>query len=294
MKKRIFLLLSLVLGTMLAACGTGTQPQVAATTLPVYQFTAAITDGTPVTVTRLVTESVSCLHDYSMTVNQMRSIEGAEVVVISGAGLEEFMDEALANAKHTVDASEGVQLLEGGLHHGHEHKHEQEHVHETDPHIWLSPENAMTMAKNISAGLSQIYPEHQDTFQKNLEGLLRQLQQLKDYGSEKLGDLTARELITFHDGFGYLAHAYDLTILEAIEEEAGSEVSADELTHLIELVQEHSLPAIFTESNGSTSAASVISASTNVPVFTLDMAMSGDDYFAAMYHNIDTLREALQ
>ena len=59
-------------------------------------------------------------------------------------------------------------------------------------------------------------------------------------------------------------------------------------------MEEHRLSAVFTEVNGSPSAASVICAETGARAFALDMAMSGDSYFDAMYHNIDTIKEALQ
>ncbi len=300
-KKKAILFLFMMLSVIFTACAPAAQIQVAATTLPVYQFTASICEGTPIAVTRLVTESVSCLHDYSLTVRQMKAIEGADVVVLSGAGLEDFMAESLEKAKYTIDASADVTLLDGGHHHhedeADEHSHEGEedaHHHDKDPHIWLSPVNAISMAKTICSGLSQQYPEYQSTFEANLDKLVQKLDELNEYGMTQLKDLSCRELITFHDGFGYLAHAYDLDILEAIEEESGSEASASDLTHLIDVVQEHHLPAIFTETNGSSSAASVISSETKVSVFSLDMAMSGDDYFASMYHNIDTLKEALQ
>ena len=81
--------------------------------------------------------------------------------------------------------------------------------------------------------------------------------------------------------------------MRAVEEESGSEASAGELKHLIEEVRHHAFPAIFTETNGSDSAASVISRETGASIYTLDMAMSGDSWFDAMYHNIDTLKEAL-
>ena len=149
------------------------------------------------------------------------------------------------------------------------------------------------MAGNICAGLSQRYPEYADTFSANLDGLLSDLDALQSYGESSLSGLTCRNLVTFHDGFSYFAQAFDLTILEAIEEESGSEASAKELKHLIGIVREHDLPAIFTERNGSTSAAEVISRETGVAVYSLDMAMSGDSYFDAMYRNIDTIKEAL-
>ena len=164
---------------------------------------------------------------------------------------------------------------------------------EHDPHIWLSPENAKIMSRNICNGLANRYPAYADTLQANLNKLLAELDALQAYGEETLSDLSCRELVTFHDGFAYFAHSFDLEILEAVEEESGSEASAKELKHLIGLVNGYQLPAVFAEINGSVSAANVISQETGVPLYQLDMAMAGEDYFASMYHNIDTIKEAL-
>ena len=291
--KRFFLILFFCL----ILCGCHAQPepaQIAATTLPVYEFTARICENTPLTVTRLVTEEVSCLHDYSLNVRQVKAAEAAETIVVSGAGLEEFMEDLLRNTD-TIDASAGIPLLVPEVHHhGHEDDHSHEgHHHEEDPHIWLSPVNAISMAENIAAGLAERYPEHQETFLTNLTDLEQELETLNAYGQELLADLSCRELITFHDGFAYLAYAFDLHILEAVEEESGSEASAKELIHLIEEVEHHQLPAIFTEKSGSVSAAGIISRETGCKSFPLDMAMAGDSYFEAMYHNIDTIKEAM-
>lgn len=267
---------------------------IAATTLPVWDFTSRLCQDTPLAVTRLVTEQVSCLHDYSLNVRQVKAAEAAQVVVISGAGLEDFLDDLLLDVP-TIDASQGISLLhsEEG-HEEEEHHHEEDgHHHEEDPHIWLSPENAQVMAQNICEGLSRQYPDYENTFRTNLEGLLSQLEALQSYGEEQLSGLQCRELIPFHDGFSYFAQAFHLTILESVEEESGSEASAKDLIHLTELVRTHDLPAIFTEVSGSDSAARVIARETGCKVYALDMAMSGDSYFEAMYHNIDTIREAL-
>lgn len=267
---------------------------IAATTLPVWDFTSRLCQGTPLAVTRLVTEQVSCLHDYSLNVRQVKAAEAAQVVVISGAGLEDFLDDLLLDVP-TIDASQGIFLLHGDEAHEEEEHHHEEvgHHHEEDPHIWLSPENAQVMAQNICDGLSRQYPDYEDTFRANLGKLLTQLKALQSYGEEQLSGLQCRELIPFHDGFSYFAQAFHLTILESVEEESGSEASAKDLIHLTELVRDHNLPAIFTEVSGSDSAAQVIARETGCKVYALDMAMSGDSYFEAMYHNIDTIREAL-
>ena len=290
--KITFLVFSVTFCHLFTGCSQAVPAQVAATTLPVYQFTAELCQGTDITVTRLVTEEVSCLHDYSLNVRQVKAAEAAEVIVISGAGLEEFLEDLL-EGKQTIDASQGVPLLCPEEEHHHDHA-EEGHHHEQDPHIWLSPENAKTMARNICEGLSARYPAYQETLNANLSGLLEKLDGLQAYGEAALQNLSCRELITFHDGFAYFAQAFDLTILEAVEEESGSEASAKELIHLIEEVEHHRLPAIFTEQNGSVSAAGVISRETGAGCYTLDMAMAGDSYFDAMYRNIDTIKEALQ
>lgn len=290
--KYLKILIAVTLSVLLCGCaGSAGNGRIAATTLPVWEFSSRLCAGTPITVTRLVTEQVSCLHDYSLNVRQVKAAESAETIIISGAGLEDFLDDLLVNAS-VIDASEGVGLLCGEEHED-EHHHEEGHHHEEDPHIWLSPENAQVMARNICAGLSVRYPAYKKIFESNLTVLLHDLDTLRQYGEDTLSTLKCRSLITFHDGFSYFADFFGLTIVKAVEEESGSEASARELIELITLVEEQSLPAIFTEASGSTSAASIIARETGCGVFSLDMAMAGDSYFDAMYHNIDTIKEAL-
>ena len=284
--KRLLAVLILIL--FLVGCAApAEQADIAATTLPVYEFTSRLCEGTGLTVTRLITESVSCLHDYSLSVRQVRAVESADTVVLSGAGLEEFMHDLLSG-RNVIDASTGIPLL--GCEHDHEDDH---HHHEADSHIWLSPENAKIMCANICAGLEEKYPQYASLFRTNLAKLTADIQILEDYGKQQLSSLSCRELITFHDGFAYFAQSFDLHILAAVEEESGSEASARELKELIGLIESYQIPAIFTEKSGSVSAAGIISRETGVKTYQLDMAMAGSSWFDAMYHNIDTIKEAL-
>ena len=267
------------------------QPQVAATTLPVYEFTSLLCQGTDVTVGRLVTENVSCLHDYTLQVRQMRMIENAQVIVLSGLGLEDFLSDALLGKEQVIDASQGIEPICPEEDHHHHHDNHG-HSHENDPHIWLSPLNSKTMASNICTQLCAIYPQHKEAFERNLLDLHNRLDALYRYGLDNLEPIGNRKLITFHDGFAYFAQCFDLEILRAMEEESGREASAAELKELIGLVEVHQ-PGVFTEKSGSATAAQVIARETGCSLYQLDMAMSGDSYFDAMYHNIDAVKEAL-
>ena len=277
----------------ITGCTPSEPAQIVATTLPVYEFTSRLCAGTGLTVTRLVTEEVSCLHDYTLQTSQMRDAEAAQVLILSGAGLEAFMEDILSGADTVIDCSAGVDVMSYGEDHNHEHNHSHDHDHEHDPHIWLSPKNAMIMSENICKALSSRYPHLEETFKSNLAALISELESLQAYAEQTLTDLRSREMITFHDGFSYFAHSFDLEILESVEEESGSEASAKELIELIRLVNDHQLLAVFTEINGSVSAADVISRETGIPAYPLDMAMSGTDYFGSMYYNINLIKEAL-
>ena len=280
MKKRIALLV--LCAMLLTACGTAPPtggPTVAATTAPLAQFLEALCENTDIQVDLVISEPVSCLHDYSLTVGQMRTIGAADCLFLSGAGLEEFMADALSQAKATVDCSQNLDLLELDG--------------ESDPHIWLAPKNAEVMAKNAADGLTALYPQYGDTFQKNLAALIARLEDLQQYGEDALKDLSCRELITFHDGFAYFAGAFNLTILASIEEESGSEASAKSLAEISTLVESHNIPVVFTEANGSTAGAEAIARETGCGLSTLSTGLGGGDYFDILRQNIDAVKEAL-
>jgi zinc transport system substrate-binding protein len=282
----------LLLG-MLSGCGSSENSEAAqgdtvlATTYPIYYLTSCLLDGeagqvSGVTVQEMVTEQVSCLHDYTLTTTQMKKLEQADLVVLSGAGLEDFMDSALSSVpeEDLVDSSEGIALIDD------------------DPHIWLDPERFSQQAENIALALIERYPDQAETIRGNADALEQQLLSLKTELKTALSDISCREIVTFHDGFTYLADAFDLKILAAIEEEEGAEASAAELKEIIDLVESCQLPAVFGERNGSTNALEIVSRETGVKTGILDMLMSGDNqlgaYVTGMQENITVIGDALR
>lgn len=283
-KRRIALLLAALLVLSLSGCAKNThfegnpKADILATTQPVYQLACALTDRTGLTVGLLISESVSCLHDYTLTVSQMEMIEQSGLVLESGLGLENFMEDVL-RGKTRIDISRNLDTLPG--------------EDGADPHWWLDPMRYKQAAELAAQELGTQYPEYADQLSVNLEAFDKKLSELQNYGSEALKDLSCRELVTFHDGFSYFADSFDLTIAAAMEVEAGSEPSAKELEAIIALVESRQIPAVFYETNGVSGAAEVVAGETGCSVWTLDMAISNGDYFAAMRENIDIVKEAL-
>lgn len=288
MKRIIIFILICQLCMCCAACNsTAEQIDIVATTLPVYEITVQICSDTELHISQLITENISCLHDYTLNPSQMKLSESADLLIISGAGFEEFMEDVISSSSAVADASSGISLHHAENHHG------DEHDHEYDPHIWLSPENGRIMAENIHAALCGAYPEHKTQFDANLIKIQRKFDEITAYGHNALQALSCYKIITFHDGFSYMAESFGLQILQSFEEESGSEASVADLIAICDLIERHQVPAIFTEKNGSDRAAIIISNETGAKIYQLDTGLSGSSYFDAIYHNIDTLKEAL-
>ena len=315
------LLLSLLLLISAAGCGRAQEsPQegqlhITATTYPLYVLTSAVAAGMDhVEVRRLNTGSVSCLHDYTLTVSDMRHLEQADIIVLNGAGLESFLDQTLGQLHGALlDCSHSVSLLEGDTHKhheesGHDHDHDHDHTHEHDPHYWMDPENMISVAGAIAHTLSAEDPTNAERYENNARVVCSALQSAYDDWSAAAEALSSPYLITFHDGFHYFAQAFGLEILFSMEEEDGATASARDITLAAGLVKEHHLSVIFTEENGSGSAARAVSGETGVCVSQLSMLMSGKDapanaaaedilyqlYILPMNNNIETILEVLK
>lgn len=313
MKRRIASILT-ALYLIAGMCGCSTSPDnqdntltVAATTYPVYLLASAVAEGVDgIEVTAVVNQAVSCVHDYTLTIRDMKIIEQADCILLSGAGLEDFMEDAIGD-RTAIDCSEGITLLCADEGHNHDHEsadeddhHDHNHDHgEFDPHIWMSPENAALMTENIAAALAELDPDHSEVYLVQGERQAELLREFSHWCHEELEELSCRDLITFHEGFGYLAESCHLHILSAIEEEAGSEASAQKIVELVELIDTHNIPVIFVEQDGSDATALAIQRECGVEVASLSMLMNGEDYsskhnyISLMTKNIETIKEVL-
>ena len=285
MKKSILIVLLSALLT-LPACApagvAGARLTLVCTTYPIYLFASSLTEGVEgVAVERLDTGSTSCLHDYTLSMADMKKLERADVIALNGAGLEEFLKDALATSDAAViDCSMGVELLENLSHHhdkdgedGHDHGH-------WDPHYWMDPANARIMAANLRNNMVLLDPDHAAEYESNAvrtEKILLHVEEETRTLVEKYPLQGVPGLITFHDGFQYFARAFGLELLASVEEEAGSEASAHEIVEITQLVRAYDVPAIFTEVNGSDATANAIRRETGCRVDRLTMLMDGPD-----------------
>ncbi|MCH5291464.1 MAG: zinc ABC transporter substrate-binding protein [Treponema sp.] len=259
---------------------------VCATFYPLYIQLLNITRNVPgVSLSLLAPANTGCLHDYQLTTKDMRTLESCDILVVNGAGMEDFLDKAisLVSSEKTVVASEGFSLVDN------------------NPHVWVSPRGASYQTSRIAEGLSRLDSTHSDLYAQNSELYLRQLSALSDSMHSALDRYAGASIITFHEAFTYFASEFGLNIVAVIEREAGTEPSAKDLASLVALIRRsqsmHSMVALFAEPDYASSAARVIASETGLSVGELDPAVTGPlepgAYLAAMERNTAVLEQFL-
>jgi len=255
---------------------------------PVYITTLNITKDVPgVKVINLTPPVTGCLHNYSLTSNNMKDLALADIFVINGAGMESFLDKVIKENSDLkiVEASKDIELIRG--------THE-----EYNPHVWTSVSNLIKQVENIQKDLSKYDPAHSELYKENALYYIERLYKLKTDIKEGLKDIKNRNIITFHEAFPYFAKEFDLNIVAVIQREPGTEPNARELTETINLIKGKKVKALFIEPQYPKNSADVISRETGLKLYNLDPVVTGpielDAYIKIMNRNLLVLQEALR
>ena len=126
------------------------------------------------------------------------------------------------------------------------------HVHgEIDPHLWQDAGNAMAYVKLIRDTLIARDPEGAATYRANADRYLAELDALDRYVRRTLAAIPPerRYLVTTHDAFAYLAHAYGLRVAGFVTPNPATEPSLADRRKLTETIRTLKVPAVFLEPN---------------------------------------------
>jgi ABC-type Zn uptake system ZnuABC Zn-binding protein ZnuA len=110
MKKTVYALLLYAL--LLATPSAPAQTRVICTTFPIYQITRNIVEGQAgLSVDLMLPASLGCPHDYALTPRDMMKLARAEILIVNGHGMEEFLGAPVKQANptlHLLDSSTGI------------------------------------------------------------------------------------------------------------------------------------------------------------------------------------------
>lgn len=272
---------------------------------PMYISTLNIVKDIPnVEVLNMTTPQTGCLHDYSLSTKDLKTLSNADILIINGAGMESFLDDVIDEYSDLkiIEASKGIDLIEDTEHDDHTEDHDHEdHDHDVNPHVWVSISKNIEEVSNIAEELSSLDPNHANEYQDNANEYIAKLENLKTEMHSTLDNIAHKDIITFHEAFPYFAAEFGLNIVGVIEIEPDSEPSAKEVENIISIINEKNIKALFTEPQYSSKIADTIAKETGASIYTLDPIVTGDsnekaynDYIIKMQENLNTLKEALK
>jgi ABC-type Zn uptake system ZnuABC Zn-binding protein ZnuA len=208
-------------------------------------------------------------HGFEPTPTDVAKIADSQVLIVNGAGLEEFLAKLLENAggqRAVLEASAGLtsrQPQAGEI---------VDPDHTGDPHFWLDPNNVIKYVENIRDGLSAADPKGAATYQANADAYIAKLKELDRWIVDRVKEVPEanRLLVTNHESFGYFADHYGFTIIGTVVPSisTGSSPSAQQLAALIDRIKTTGAKAIFLETGTNPQLADQVAQETGSKVIT--------------------------
>ncbi len=237
-----------------------------------------------------------CLHDYQLTTEDMELLSTADVFVINGGGIENFLSRVAEQYPDLtiVDACEGIELIDDNA------------------HVWMSVEDYMRQVQNICDGLTAAAAWAEggsgtedpaeisdsaiaETFRKNTDDYLERLEDLEDECADLAGELAGQPVILFHEAYEYLAEELGLTVVGEMDLDEERQVGAREVSQILSVIETEQVPVIFAEELYAKDMGDRMEEETDVTVLYLDPLTRGeydaDSYLDGMRENLQLIRE---
>lgn len=264
---------------------------VVTTIFPLYDFTKNIT-GNEIDLVNLLPSNTGP-HDFSVTPTEAQKIANADIIITNGVGdLEQWLPDLLVNNAKSelkiINTGEGSHLVETGR-----QISGPIELTETDPHIWLDPENAIGQIQNIARGLSEADPTNRNLYASNAVAMETKIHDLENEYQSRLAKLPNKDFLAFHNAFNHLAYRFNLNQAGVFEEFPGKEPTPKQLVNIFSIIKEKKIKTLFSEPQFSPKILETVAADLKLQVSPLNPLDTGDltsdSYLKIMRQNLETL-----
>ena len=228
-------------------------PRVVVSIAPLHSLVAAVMEdeGQPA----LLLRGGESPHSFSLRPSAARLLSNADILFWIGRELER----PLARLLPSLGPHRNVAMLQiadlsvlgnrqlapspqaNGDPHGH-----ASHDADVDPHVWLSPLNAVVMVDEIVRQLSELDPQRSARYQANGIRLNRSLLALDTELADRLAGVRGNYAV-FHDAYQYLEHRYGLRAVAAVTTHAERRPGAARLSELRKILVDRDVRCLFSE-----------------------------------------------
>lgn len=269
------------------------------TTLPFLKDFVEQIGQNRVSVTTLLT-GMESEHTYTPKPGNILAIKNARIMVQVGLGLEVWVKGLIANAENPalvlITTSNGIPLMRDEERNP---TREDADTHDGgNPHIWLDPENAKIMVREITEDLIKIDTAHKDFYLKNQGLYLMKLDQTEMILISELKGLKNKTIITQHPAWPYFARRFGLKVAGNLITQIGAEPSAKQIRALIQLIRKENIRVIISEPQLSNKIPQMIAAESGARLVILSPltgAIPGTEtYISLIEYNVHQIIAAIK
>jgi zinc/manganese transport system substrate-binding protein len=173
---------------------------------------------------------------------------------------------------------------------------------QVDQHAWHDPANGLVYVANIAQGLAVLDPPNAALYRAQADAYAREIRALDAWAKSELAAIPSakRRFITSHDGFEYLARAYDIEMTPARGMVNDTDPSAEDIAKLIQQIRTTKVKAIFIENMNDPRlierVAREAGASIGGTLYSDALSKPGGDadtYLKMVRHNVSTLKATM-
>ena len=239
----------------------------------------------------------------------LESIDNPDLVIIEAASEVELIDGDVETVGETTSEEETEEHSEEehtdedtDAETDEDHDHEG-HSHETDPHTWLDPVNAVTEAQTIANVLTEADPDNAETYQENAGQFASDMMAVNDEYASLFESAETKTFLTQHAAFGYLANRYGLHQAAVTGVTESAEPSPKRIAEIVSYMEENNISVIYGQAGGATEIATTIASEVGGTVGELQSMASvdtsqypadGNGFIAIIKANLESLAEGVQ
>ena len=168
---------------------------------------------------------------------------------------------------------------EGGGHHGHAHAHG-----EFDVHIWLDPNNAKVIVKEVANELASLDSKNSDFYKMNAKKTVEKLDILIKQIDKSINKKAS--FVTFHDAYQYFEKRFGVEALGALTINTDIQPGAKQIAEIKDLVEDKNIKCIFSEPQFNPKLINMIAKSTGAKTGILDPLGSSYKPGKDLYFNL--------
>ncbi len=164
-------------------------------------------------------------------------------------------------------------------------------------HIWLDPENAKIMARNIAEGLKRVAPADAATFDRNLQRFIGRVDAAVPGWIQKLAPFRGTKIITYHTDLPYFARRFGLVVAGTVEPKPGIPPSPAYAGELVQRIRTEKIPLLVVVSYYDERLPKRIAEESGAKALIVPLSVGGakgtDSYFALIDFLVNEVAAAL-